>query len=120
MSPTEQFPEDESAEDAGDVSGDIPEPERWTGDPASSDRAIEWLFERWGSIRPCPYCGTQRWTVGPFLTFDYDTFNEGEILSLKSPPLVPVTCTNCGNTALIHPNPPQVGADEETAEDEQP
>lgn len=57
--------------------------------------AINWLEERWGDQQPCPYCGNKEWTVGR-------PFTAALISGAAFTPHFPVTCNECGNTALIN------------------
>jgi predicted nucleic-acid-binding Zn-ribbon protein len=62
------------------------------GEEASE--AVEWVRRKWGDEKPCPYCGSVEYAVGPpnsFLTY------EGQ----PTTPFIPVTCRNCGQTAFI-------------------
>jgi hypothetical protein len=57
--------------------------------------AIEWLAAKWGDRHPCPYCGTDEWTVGVPVNL---LLESRETL----PPHFTVMCTNCGNTVFIN------------------
>lgn len=57
--------------------------------------AIDWLEDRWGDQQPCPYCGNKEWTVGR-------PFTAALISGAAFTPHFPVTCNQCGNTALIN------------------
>jgi len=65
------------------------------------DKLIGFLSQKWGG-RPCPACGMGSWNVHDS-SFELREFNEGNMV-LGGPliPVVPVICTNCGNTVLIN------------------
>ena len=62
-------------------------------------KVIEHLREKW-SGRPCPMCGVTAWNVQDS-TFQLLEFNQGSLV-VGGPviPVIPVTCSNCGNTVL--------------------
>jgi hypothetical protein len=64
-------------------------------------KLIEHLRGKWAG-RPCQMCGVGNWNVNES-TFELREFNEGPLV-LGGPimPVVPVTCTNCGNTILVN------------------
>lgn len=53
-----------------------------------------------GSV--CPLCGTNHWEISDkvfqVIEFDY----KGILLNGASLPIVPLTCSNCGNTYFIN------------------
>jgi len=57
--------------------------------------AIDWLAEKWGPSRQCPYCGNDEWTVSVPVNL---LLESRETL----PPHFTSTCTNCGNTVFIN------------------
>ena len=56
--------------------------------------ALDWVRERWGEAHACPYCGDARWAVGAPVELHRVAGGAG----VRA---VPVTCTQCGHTALI-------------------
>src|SRR4051812_32542365 len=71
-------------------------------DAADSKRTaafIEWLREKWGDpAPPCPYCGTQHWTVGEQLV---ELRPVRDDIADGSYPVFTVSCDNCGQTVFI-------------------
>lgn len=59
-----------------------------------ADQVIAWLQEKWGDAHPCPHCGNVTWGVGGIVTTPL--LGQDEVQAL-----VPVSCTNCGNTELL-------------------
>lgn len=66
-----------------------------------SDKVIRFLNEKWLG-RPCPMCGVGRWSIDQSI-FQLMEYNNGGIV-IGGPviPIIPVTCTNCGNTVLVN------------------
>jgi hypothetical protein len=64
-------------------------------------KMINYLREKWAG-RPCPLCAVGNWTVQTS-AFELRQFYEGNMV-LGGPiiPVVPVVCTNCGNTVLVN------------------
>lgn len=66
-----------------------------------ANRVIEHLKQKWQG-KPCPMCGHGNWKVQDS-TYQLIEFNEGRfVLGGSVIPIVPVTCSNCGNTVLIN------------------
>ncbi|MBI1303247.1 MAG: hypothetical protein GC172_05615 [Phycisphaera sp.] len=65
-------------------------------------KVISFLNEKWQG-RPCPLCGNRRWSVQD-AAFELRQFHGGNFVLGGGAiiPLVPVTCENCGYTALIN------------------
>lgn len=60
------------------------------------------LNEKW-STKVCPMCGCNAWTYDDILCTPLTLGPNNSInLGGKIMPLVPVTCTNCGNTIFIN------------------
>ena len=64
-------------------------------------KLIAFLEEKWGPARKCPMCGAAHWQIADRL------YMVGEYVKhVLSPysvvPVVPVTCTNCGNTLFVN------------------
>lgn len=58
-------------------------------------QVIKWLTEKWGSDRPCPYCGDIHWLVD----------DGGLLLRYQTGvayPVVAVSCANCAQTTFIN------------------
>src|SRR4051812_21662798 len=56
--------------------------------------ATQWLLDKWGDERPCPYCGNEHYFVAPPNSFAADPAG-------ATSPYVPVICSNCGVTVFI-------------------
>lgn len=63
---------------------------------------VQHLTETWGPARACPLCGNDKWTVADKLFHLIEYGDKGTILGGSIVPVVPVTCTRCGNTVLIN------------------
>lgn len=64
-------------------------------------RAIRWLQIVWGAEKPCPYCTNRAWTVGVPVQLINGSVGVPAHIADDLPPVFPVTCTNCGQTAFI-------------------
>ncbi len=66
------------------------------------DRLIKHLKDKWQN-RPCPLCGVGNWNVSEKV-FEIREFNHGDMIIGAGPiiPLIPVTCSNCGNVVLVN------------------
>lgn len=61
-----------------------------------TEKAAQWVREKWGEDKPCPYCGDNHWGV------------DGTLLNLR--PIqggfgylaFQVICSNCGHTVLVN------------------
>ncbi len=64
-------------------------------------KVIQFLTEKWGN-RDCPMCGKGPWEVQE-KAFQLSEFHHGNLV-VGGPliPVIPVTCTNCGHTALVN------------------
>lgn len=67
-----------------------------------TQKLIANLQSKWGS-RSCPMCGKGPWSVQDSV-FQLMEFKEGVGLVLGGPiiPVIPVICSNCGNTVLVN------------------
>lgn len=66
-----------------------------------ASKFIARLNQKWGN-RPCPMCGVSKWSVQES-TFQLMEFSEsGLVVGGPVIPVVPITCTNCGNTVLVN------------------
>lgn len=65
-------------------------------------KVIAFLNEKWQG-RPCPLCGNHKWAVQE-AAFELRQFHGGNFVLGGGAiiPLVPVTCENCGYTALVN------------------
>jgi predicted RNA-binding Zn-ribbon protein involved in translation (DUF1610 family) len=71
---------------------------------------INYLKTKWGATKVCPMCGNTKWNVleSTYEIRDWDpraVLAAGQVL-----PVVPVVCTNCGNTVLVSAVAAGVGA----------
>jgi hypothetical protein len=65
------------------------------------DKVITHLRDKWGG-RVCQQCGEGNWTVQA-KAFELRQFHGGSLVVGGAVlPLVPVICTNCGNTVLVN------------------
>lgn len=63
---------------------------------------IAFLNAKWGSGRQCPMCGTKSWSVQDS-TFQVSELNPaGLVVGGPIIPVIPVICSNCGNTVLVN------------------
>ena len=67
-----------------------------------SEQIIKHLSTKWKG-RNCPMCGSGNWTVSDKV-FELREFHDGNIVLGAGPiiPLIPVTCSSCGNAILIN------------------
>ena len=63
-------------------------------------KLIDHLKDKWGD-RPCPMWGATDWSL-PATLYRLVEFNEGLIFGGHIIPIVPIMCTNCGNTQLVN------------------
>lgn len=72
-----------------------------TDAPFPVARVLEHLRVKWAG-RSCNMCGQGNWNVSGKL-FELREFQSGS-LSVGGPvvPVVPIVCTNCGNTVLVN------------------
>lgn len=61
------------------------------------------LLTKWTGLQECPLCSQVEWSLGDSV-FRLSEFHiEGGLrLSGPSVPVLPITCSNCGNTVLIN------------------
>ena len=68
----------------------------------NSEKLFQKLNEIWGN-RPCPMCGNNQWTVSEDIYTPTLLSESGAIeLGNKMLPLIPVSCTRCGNTVFVN------------------
>lgn len=67
-----------------------------------SEEFLKHLREKWKG-RPCPLCGVGNWNVSDSV-YELREFHDGNLVLGSGPilPVVPVTCSNCGNTVLVN------------------
>lgn len=67
-----------------------------------SAKLIRHLNQKWAG-RGCAQCGKSNWEVQAS-TFELREFHGGNMVIGAGPiiPVVPVTCSNCGNTILVN------------------
>jgi predicted nucleic-acid-binding Zn-ribbon protein len=66
----------------------------------NTQKVISFLSEKWGN-KECPMCGKGPWQVQDKV-FQLSEFLPGRLIGGLMIPVIPVTCTNCGNTQLIN------------------
>ena len=67
-----------------------------------TEQFIAHLTEKWKG-RSCPMCGTAEWKVQPSVFQISQHSDKGVIIGgVPLIPLIPVTCSNCGNTLLVN------------------
>ncbi len=66
-----------------------------------TQKMISFLSQKWGE-KKCNMCGGGTWEVQDKV-FQLTEFHQGNLV-VGGPlvPVVPVTCTNCGNTTLVN------------------
>jgi hypothetical protein len=74
-------------------------PDDWLTNPDYRDwrvaALLDWLSEKWGEERPCPYCGNVVWNVDP-TPIGIERFARQGLI-----PAFLVACTNCGQSAYV-------------------
>jgi hypothetical protein len=68
----------------------------------NTDKLLQHLKDKW-KTQPCPLCGVRKWNVQS-KSFELREFHGGGLVLGPGPiiPVIPVVCTNCGNTILIN------------------
>lgn len=66
-----------------------------------TDKIKKVLVEKWGN-KSCPMCNNNNWNIQD-RCFQLMQYNKGSMV-VGGPviPIIPVTCTNCGNTVLVN------------------
>lgn len=64
------------------------------------ERAQAWLNEKWPDEK-CPMCGVKNWEVADLVELRPYSGTSSFVLGGVHP-LLPVVCTNCGNTVLVN------------------
>lgn len=65
------------------------------------ERIKSHLEQKWKG--KCPMCGEGSWQVTDKLFQLTEFFEEGTVLGGRVAPVLPVSCQNCGYTALVSP-----------------
>jgi hypothetical protein len=67
-----------------------------------SDKLINHLKDKWGGAN-CPICKSGSWNVSDRV-YELREYHGGNMVLGGGPivPIVPVTCSNCGNTILVN------------------
>jgi hypothetical protein len=70
--------------------------------PINTGLFLEHLKKKWGG-RPCQMCGIGNWNVQTS-AYELRQFFQGNLVVGGGPviPVIPVVCTNCGNTVLVN------------------
>ena len=67
---------------------------------------IAWLSAEWGSKRPCPYCGSTEWQVGPVRKIpgapNWPADDAGASDGSGFIPAVPITSIKCGHIVFVN------------------
>lgn len=70
----------------------------------NSGQIMNFLNTKWnGAV--CPMCQGREWNVEDTI-YELREFKDGNLIVTKDCriiPVVPITCTNCGNTVLLNP-----------------
>lgn len=72
-------------------------------DDKQREKLLKHLQEKWKPPATCPVCKSNTWDVSKEI-YELREFQGGGLVLGGSPivPLVPVTCTTCGNTVLLN------------------
>jgi predicted RNA-binding Zn-ribbon protein involved in translation (DUF1610 family) len=68
-----------------------------------SQKIIQYLNTKW-AVKPCPMCGIIKWNVSDKL-FELREYHGGDLViggQASIIPLIPIICSNCGNTIFIN------------------
>lgn len=68
----------------------------------NSEKFLNHLKEKWKG-QSCPLCGVGNWNVSDSV-YELREFHDGNLVIGSGPivPIVPVTCSNCGNTIMVN------------------
>jgi predicted Zn-ribbon and HTH transcriptional regulator len=69
-----------------------------------TDAVIKHLTEKWGGDAHCPMCKASNWNVGMRVVILHELRADSDSPARVglSIPVVPVMCTNCGNTVFVN------------------
>lgn len=73
-------------------------------DKLDSSKLLGILNEKWQNTG-CPMCGTRQWQVDTKI-YELREYNQGTLViggQSSIFPVVPIVCTNCGNTIFVNP-----------------
>jgi len=63
---------------------------------------MDWLNSKWEGLKKCPVCGQNSWNVSDRV-FEMREFHGGSmVVGGILQPVIPVTCSNCGNTLYFN------------------
>jgi hypothetical protein len=67
------------------------------------EQVLRWLHEHWGEDPICPFCKGNDWGIADRVFGVMEGGPQGMFnLAGASIPLVPVTCSTCGYTAMVN------------------
>ena len=68
----------------------------------NSEKVLNHLKDKWKG-KPCPLCGVGNWNISDSV-YELREFHDGNLVLGSGPimPIVPVTCSNCGNTIMVN------------------
>ena len=72
-------------------------------DEKQRDKLVKFLQEKWKPPASCTVCRSNTWDVSKEI-YELREFQGGGLVVGPGPivPVVPVTCTTCGNTVLLN------------------
>lgn len=80
-----------------------PAPTKWEEYVAG---VVAWLSTEWGTKRPCPYCGSTEWRIGPVREIpsapNWPTETADESDGSGFIPAVPITSLKCGHIVFVN------------------
>ncbi len=69
----------------------------------NKEKLLSIINEKW-TTKTCPMCSCNSWIVDDSMVTPLEIGEKKDLrLGGKMMPLVPVTCTNCGNTVFVNP-----------------
>ncbi len=71
----------------------------------NAEEIIEFLNKKWKN-KNCPMCGNKEWNINGDTIYELREFKDGDLVlgaGTAIMPVIPVTCSNCGNTIFISP-----------------
>lgn len=68
-----------------------------------AEKIFTHLKDKWGNEKQCPMCGADNWVFGSKMV-ELREYRGGDLIIGNTVvfPLVPIICTNCGNTFLLN------------------
>ncbi len=73
-------------------------------DKIITEKVLAYLKKTWTEKSQCPMCGSNSWSVSDKI-FELREYHGGDfIIGGGGPivPIIPVTCSNCGNTVIVN------------------